>query len=405
MMLDGRSSNPNECDEARPTCDRCRNRGLDCSYQEWTPRNPIHITESESSTCSTETPAGSSGTDSVNADDFVSETDLAHHYISHTCKTLAVASSDEAQTHSWRVVVPALAVASTAVRSGMLSLAACCMYADAPRDAEDDRVALLRIAYSHYHQCLRESQQQLQKLDQAEHVDAVLATTRTLFVIGLALCQIERRLGKSLADPECWAWLPLLRGNAVVMQTVEDSRMSSQATLYSQDMTPEMVPHTTYEGRDSSIDNRLEPPPALNALRQARVSSLFSLRRFLAESRSCLPDERHAQYTAAVDLLDEVMSYTCIFPRIRSFVRVIFIWPTKMPAEFSEALTRGDKFALITYAHWLMLTVLLEDLWIVGDMGRAGIFEIVARSGDWSDEEQKLLLWPRRMLSVNVSSA
>lgn len=328
---------------------------------------------------------------------------MAQHYISHTSKTFAISSTDEAQTHTWCVVVPALAVTSTAVRRGMLSLAACCMYTHASRDTEEEeKAALLRVAYSHYNACLRDSGPQLQKLDQAEHVDSIVITTRMLFALGLAFCQIERRLGKSLADSECWAWIPLLRGSAAVQDSIESSGREDQAALLGQDMEHEMVPQKPYVSYDRSSADRLDPPPVLEFLRRARLSSLFSLREVLAEKRGDLSDQRYSQYNQAIDLLDEVLNYTCIFPRIRSFMRVVFTWPTKIPQEFSEALSLGDKFALIIYAHWLMLTVLLRDLWIVDDMGRAGIFEIVARSGEWSEQEQELLVWPKRLLSASI---
>lgn len=392
-----------ECDEARPECDRCKTRGLKCSYQEWVPKYQARVNENESSAGSSETLAERSNTTAEIEEGVVSETDLAHHYISHTSKTLAATSSQEVQSHSWCVVVPALAVTSTAVRSGMLALAACHMYVQAPRDANEEKAVLLRAAYSLYNKCLRQSGQQLQKLDQIEYVDAIVSTARILFALGLAFCQIERRFGKSLADSECWVWLPLLRGNFAVANAVEGSGFSDEALLHREDMTPEIVPETPHEIRAMTPeDERLEPPRTLAFLRRARVASLHSLRSTLAESMTAISDDRWMQYSKAVDLLDEVMAYTCTSPRVRSYIRLIFIWPLQVPLDFSEALPQGDKFALILYAHWLMLTVLLQDVWIVGDMGRAGIFEIVARSGEWSEDEQDLLLWPRRLLSVNL---
>lgn len=284
----------------------------------------------------------------------------------------------------------------------MLSLAACCKYTDASPDADGEKSTLLQIAYTHYNACLRESGLQLQRLDQSEHVDAVVATARLLSAIGLAFCQIERRLGKSLADSECWAWLPLLRGVHAVMKKIEGSGMVGERLLHGRDLAPETVPRVAYKAYDVGPGPRQPTSPALEFLRQARIPSLFSLRKTLAESRSAMSVEKHTQYTQAIDLLDEVMSNVCIFPQIGSFVRVIFVWPSKLSPEFSNALTGGDRFALVIYAHWLMLTVVLEGLWIVGHMGRVGIFEIVARSGQWSEEEQALLELPRKLLSVSA---
>ena len=58
--------------------------------------------------------------------------------------------------------------------------------------------------------------------------------------------------------------------------------------------------------------------------------------------------------------------------------------------------------ALAVYAHWLVLVTLVEDLWWVKDMGRAGIREIIAMSAkvldDNEDEVDSLLYWPQCVL-------
>lgn len=392
----------NECDEVRPICDRCRVRGLDCSYRAWSPKH-LAQSRSESGTGSADTSTDSSSAASVETEplnEIVSETELAHHYISHTANTFAMTSKDELQWESWCNVVPALAVTSRAVRSGMLALAACCIYHHASDVTDDQRADLLGVAYAHYNACLRESGPQLHKLDQGEQADAAVATARMLFAIGLAFCQIERRLGKSLADSECWAWLPLLRGVFVVLKRVESAGMLDETLLKGQDIAHEMrpqKPYVSYERRTGTP----ESSPTLEFLRQARIQSLFSLRNVLAESRGLICVDNYTEYRVAIDLLDEVMSYVTLFPRIQSFTRVVFVWPSQLSSEFSSMMIGDDKFALVIYAHWLMLTVLLEDLWIVGDMGRAGIFEVVALSGRWTSGEQALLELPRNLLSLS----
>lgn len=393
-------ANRNECDEVRPICDRCRLRGLDCQYQDWVPKGSFQVTESESSAGSNVSPIESSstsvGTSSVEVGgESVSEADLAHHYLRHTCKTLALANSEGVQCHSWCAVVPALAVDSPAVKSGMLSLAACCMYTHTPREAEGDRAELLRAAYGHYNACLRESGLQLQKLDQAEYVDPIVATATILFALGLAFCQIERRRGKSLADAECWAWLTLLRGSSAVAKSIRES--GADATLLHGLV---MAPQSPCEPSNRVSSSDIRPQPLLDFLRRARPPSIFSLRKMLAETRHSCPHERYTQYSTSIDFLDRVFADATLLPQPQSFVRVIFTWPSKILSEIAEALTQGDKFALIIYAHWLMLTVVLEDLWIVGDMGRAQIFEIVARSAEWTEKEQEVLEWPKSVLSI-----
>ena len=61
--------------------------------------------------------------------------------------------------------------------------------------------------------------------------------------------------------------------------------------------------------------------------------------------------------------------------------------------------------ALAVYAHWLMLMVLVEDLWWIDDMGRAGIRDIIARCSDADRDVRSLLIWPQQMLDVGRKSA
>ena len=63
-------------------------------------------------------------------------------------------------------------------------------------------------------------------------------------------------------------------------------------------------------------------------------------------------------------------------------------------------LVGGSPPALVVYAYWLMLMVLVEDLWWVGDMGRAGIREVNAECSDADCGVRSLLIWPQQMLDV-----
>jgi hypothetical protein len=61
-------------------------------------------------------------------------------------------------------------------------------------------------------------------------------------------------------------------------------------------------------------------------------------------------------------------------------------------------LTDGHPGTLAVYAHWLMLLVLAEDLWWIGDMGRAGIRDVLHVIGELTNDLAPVLSWPREML-------
>ena len=61
-----------------------------------------------------------------------------------------------------------------------------------------------------------------------------------------------------------------------------------------------------------------------------------------------------------------------------------------------------DRFppALLVYAHWLMMMILVEDLWWVDKMGRSGIQDVVAICSEVGFDVEGLLLWPQQMMEI-----
>ena len=52
-----------------------------------------------------------------------------------------------------------------------------------------------------------------------------------------------------------------------------------------------------------------------------------------------------------------------------------------------------------------MMVILVEDLWWVGDMGRAGIREVVNMCSEAGSDSDAMLAWPRMMLDMDEHSA
>jgi hypothetical protein len=92
-----------------------------------------------------------------------------------------------------------------------------------------------------------------------------------------------------------------------------------------------------------------------------------------------------------------VMRYTSEC-RVSNFFRAVFTWPVQVPPRFAELLTSSwDQAALAIFAHWLVLTMLLEDLWFVQDFGAVRIDLLAEWLGRWESPYFGLLEWPMEM--------
>jgi hypothetical protein len=107
-----------------------------------------------------------------------------------------------------------------------------------------------------------------------------------------------------------------------------------------------------------------------------------------------------AIYASAVTALEHVVDYILAYP-VTNLFRAIFIWPIWVPPEFIDLLLRHDGVALAIYAHWLVLTMALDDLWWLKGFGSGQIERLaesevrLGRSGS-----NGLWLWPVEMLNV-----
>ena len=101
-------------------------------------------------------------------------------------------------------------------------------------------------------------------------------------------------------------------------------------------------------------------------------------------------------YEAAADALEAVMDYT-LDCRVLNYFRAVFTWPIRISPRYIELVMRHDTLALAIYAHWLVLTMLLEDLWWIQDFGTERITKMAA-SWDPDSPDMNLLRWPLEML-------
>lgn len=160
------------------------------------------------------------------------------------------------------------------------------------------------------------------------------------------------------------------------------------------DMTPQLCYHQLTPRMGVGCKN-----PCFHYVQQSRRGFIDALRFTLHRDWSSLGDQKTEDLGAAIDLLYQVTEQICS-QQLQSLLRTICTWPADIPRSFVNMLVGGSPPALAVYAHWLMLMVLVEDLWWVDDIGRAGIRDIIAICSDADRDVRSLLIWPQQMLDV-----
>lgn len=338
----------------------------------------------------------------ISRDRSIGDTELAKHYFTHTVQTFAGCGVCEDQFDMWRILIPAVALTCPVVRQGMLTLAAICLHHESLFDHPDERgLEYLEAAEAHGKIFVKESRQKLQDFQEGQRTqdqDSILACSRLLCLLGFAFFRSHRKNGTTLADPAAWTWLHLLRGvKTSYVAVVEAGRPVDE--IFLKDMTPQVCNHRPTLQMDVGCKD-----PCFRYIQQSLPGICEALRSTLHKDWSSLGDQKAEDLGAAIDLLHQVTER--IYPQQSlSLFRIICTWAADVPRSFVDMLVGGSPIALAVYAHWLMLMVLVEDLWWVDDMGRAGIRGIIAICSDVDRDLRSLLSCPQRMLDLGRESA
>ena len=329
----------------------------------------------------------------------IRDTELAKHYLTHTVHTFAEGGLCE---DLWRTFIPAVALTCPIVHQGMLTLAAMCLHHDlSPDHSGESCLDYLEVAEAHGKTFVKESRQKLQDFQEGlntQDQDSILACSRLLSVLAFAFLRTHRQNGTTLADPAAWTWLHLLRGVKTSYLAVIDAGRPVD-DLFMKDMTPQIYDHQLAPRIGVGCNN-----PCFLYVQRSWRWFFGALRSTLHTDWNCLGDQMVETMGAAIDLLYQVTEQ--IFSQqLQSLLRTICSWPADIPRGFVDMLVVGSPPALAVYAHWLMLMILVEDLWWVGDMGRAGIRDIIAMCSDADRDVHSLLIWPQQMLDVIRGSA
>ena len=307
----------------------------------------------------------------------------------------------EHQSEMWRRLIPAMALTCPVVHRGVLVLAAICLHHDTLAARSSHRcLKHLDTAAAHGNIFVKESRQKFQEFQKGlemQDQDSILACSRLLGVLGFAFFRAHRQNGTRLADSAAWTWIHLLRGVKTTYAAVIAAGRPVD-DLFIKDTSPQLCRHRLNEMM-SGGSKRL----CFDYIQRSRRDCFDALRCTLHLEWRHFGAGETKDLSAAIDLLDQVTEQVCS-PAPRNVLHTICTWPASMPRGFVDMVIRGSPPALAIYAHWLMLMVLVEDLWWIGDMGRAGIRDVMATCSNADRDVRNLLIWPQQMLDLGEIS-
>jgi hypothetical protein len=293
--------------------------------------------------------------------------------------------------------VPAQALVSPAIRHGLLASAAIYIHLRAQEEGKAPDPRYLEVATSYGSAFVEQSQAQLHKLE-PQHVNTNLAATRLLCVLAFAFHRCERANDEK--QEMSWTWIHLLKG----LNTTHESLLHSDQAIQPKTLR-DIVPtslgaeidsptlHKSSAAREQSDNTLLY----ISRTRSARFATLrFAHSQGWLGLNSTEPDI-HFILSAAIDNLSRITELVCAGQHTGIF-RVLFAWIADLDAAVVQMMTDAHPGVLAIYAHWLMLLVLAEDLWWIGDMGRAGIRDVLNVIGGSTSDLAPVLSWPREML-------
>lgn len=141
--------------------------------------------------------------------------------------------------------------------------------------------------------------------------------------------------------------------------------------------------------------------PLLAYVRRTQQQRLATLR--FAHSQDWFDSSRahHEVFAKAIDDLSYVTGRVCGM-EVASLFRVVVAWIAQLPETLINLLKEDHPGMLAIYTHWLMLAVLVEDLWWVGDLGVSGIRAALAVLAKTENDLAPVLTWPREMLELQA---
>ena len=312
----------------------------------------------------------------------------------------------------WAESVPAIAFGSAVVAHALMAFSAFCLCASPSTSPSLSRKPELRAAAErHYYRSVSLLRESLADVDVGGgDADVVLACAMVLIPCGLALVRDGRGV---LGYSRDWVWH--LRGWRTVGARIYGGGgcVGSARGLiaYPQPGIPEGEDVLGVERGVGDVGDWTwtAEMPLMREIRGSWAGAMARLRRAVDcrfECRRCVVGDTNnnisdaAVYTSAITALEHVVAYILTHP-VANLFRAVFVWPIKVPPAFIELLLRQDGMALAIYAHWLVVTMALEDLWWLKGFGSGQIEKLVEGVAGLREAGfDELLAWPIEMLDA-----
>ncbi|OJJ32906.1 hypothetical protein ASPWEDRAFT_174336 [Aspergillus wentii DTO 134E9] len=382
------------------------------------------------------------------------ELSLLAHYLTHTSQTIPF---DHLDLYALSVGVPNLAFNCNFVMASLLALAAACKCHDiakqAPSPLDHQTVSsikeLLALAERHHTASLRHVQAAMQN---SGSYDSVLATAALMVLYASASHSIRVHLAATAKDcgrrlpsevlPQHSQWISFTRAahtaSTAVLKDMVDQDQECTATTPDVDTRIPGAVLSPQDGPSESTKKLFLPlvestyRRALESLRrrgESTVSSCDSIQLHASlatisvlekcasaalstDSNRVEPPNQPRLFTESSNVTPWVARYMISVTSMESpqaLRRIIMSFLNKAPAEYlslvqsvldapseEECLDATNFLAMDIFAHWLVLVMLLDGVWWIGDIGQWELGQVVAFMKSRTGERW----WPGSMYLV-----
>ena len=394
----------------------------------------------------------------------LSDLDLLHHYLSHTSKTLAAASNDSVKQEAWQVKIPRLALEYEGVSHALRALSALHLVSEILRfgkccigDSGSDLTDILKSrAESCYGQSLRILGADVASFDSTK-TDSILAASSLLFLFNTAhaACIVAQQANQercgaretsqhndAAQTSRLPSWVHFITGITTIREPpVRKTKAASDLDGLLDDNGIVVVPEDVASRQDADAEflaqvDALQRPSVyshrmFSVVAKTRLNAFETLQTLLCNQRSRLRD---ADTDSCCDALQKLIRRTSLVftwedsstgsistPRLynRNPVRTIFSWLGLLDDNFVDLLEAGDIRALVIYAHYLTVFLLMEDVWFVGGIGRQEIERNIMAIHEYEQHEKlqvddtelrvkfnwkTAMIWPTEMARLSIQA-
>jgi hypothetical protein len=292
----------------------------------------------------------------------------------------------------------------------------------------------VRQANRFYDECIVALKANIANLSDA-NADAALACSILLVPYELAHSRLDRwhRQSSPLNSPRSphshnavvdLSWTKFIRGLGSLMPTIQSRWPTRETPIYSffqrmrqGDLLSPGVAGNASASFDNAIVSDHYLAPTIFAERPATIARLRGVLQAIRSERSVNNYTSNVSGTdtdvciEALDQLDMVLQRFALCARgqlPQAVFRVLCLWVVQISDPFFKLLVDEHILALSVYAHFVVYLIMFENLWWIGDMGRATLRNILnatqnqtgafvpAKLSPW--QLQELIQWPDRII-------